>query len=59
MSPVVAADQLCCDDEGGQFSGTLPPSVLPQVRSTGFGSPTVTLTEEKAKLSGEQRSRGD
>jgi len=40
VSPVVAADQLCCDDEGGQFSGTLSLSVLPQVHSTGFGSPS-------------------
>lgn len=40
MSPVVGPDQLCCDDERGQFSGTLSTSVLPQVYSTGFGSPS-------------------
>jgi len=40
LSPVVGSDQLCCDDERGQFSGTLSTSVLPQVYSTGFGSPS-------------------
>ena len=38
LSPVIGADQLCCDNEGGQFSGTFSTSVLPQVYSTGFGS---------------------
>jgi len=40
VSPVVGPNQLCCDDERGQFSGTLSTSVLPQVYSTGFGSPS-------------------
>jgi len=39
LSPV-GYGQLCCDDERGQFSGTLSTSVLPQVYLTESGSPS-------------------
>jgi len=42
VSPIMGAgEHQLCKDEGGEFSGPLSTSVLPQIYSTGFGSPSV------------------